>query len=604
MARPFTHLADRPWGLPRGRADRWLTGWLSVLLTLLIAGGSCWAILALNRAADRTQQAEVTLAEIQRNAQNAENLFSRSLSAPPPGRGPRLPGRSAAPPPGPPPPPPGGFSPSALQADNVALLNSLRSTVGDRDALDAVGRELMALNNALRPLAGPGGPQAAHIRGQQVVVRLQQALGRLSGSVAARRSEASELSNDGTLAIALLAALIVAAMLRHFDRRRRRDAEEHTNELRAQALRDPLTGLANRRQLNDDLALAARQATSERPVRLMLFDLDGFKDYNDAYGHHEGDLLLSRIARSLGAAVAPFGRAYRLGGDEFCALISNAENNHGDELDVRFQESLASSGEGFSIQASVGSVLLPNETGDPETAMQWADARMYANKDSGHLSAGQQTRNVALNLLAVQEPDIFKHSERVAGLAGAVGARLGISGQALPDLTRAAELHDIGKVAIPFAVLEKRGPLNDEEWELMRRHSIIGANILRVAPSLLRVATIVRSSHERFDGQGYPDGLVGNDIPLASRIVFACDCFDAMTSNRAYRAALPEEQAIAELTRCAGAQFDPVVVAALEECWREGLLPKTASALRSTSAATQSRKQNALRVGARTIPAR
>jgi HD-GYP domain-containing protein (c-di-GMP phosphodiesterase class II) len=123
-------------------------------------------------------------------------------------------------------------------------------------------------------------------------------------------------------------------------------------------------------------------------------------------------------------------------------------------------------------------------------------------------------------------------------------------------------LHNIGKVAIPFAVLHKPGPLDEQEWELMRRHPGIGANILSAAPALARVAEIVRCTHERHDGTGYPRGLAGEQIPLASRIVFVCDSFDAMISERPYGEVMTEADALQELRRCAGTQFDPYVVEA------------------------------------------
>jgi two-component system cell cycle response regulator len=534
--------------------------WLPVVLTLVIAGGSCWAVLALHRSSDRTRQAQVTLAEIERNIQNAENLFSKASSQAAP-LGP--PGHLGSA------PPPGGFQAVDLEANDLARLAALRSTTGDRSEIRAVSRDVVALNGALQTLTGATDRRAAVARGQRIVRRLDTALNLLSAKVAAQQRTAARLSNLGTVAIMLLAALVLAITLRRFDVRRRREAEEHAVELRKQALRDPLTGLPNRRQLTHDLGSAVSQASLEHPVKLMFFDLDGFKGYNDSFGHYEGDQLLSRLAHALGKAAAPFGAAYRLGGDEFCALISAASAD--EQFDAYLVESLASDGDGFSIRASMGSVLLPAETNDPETAMQWADARMYAQKDSGRLSAGEQSRNLALQLLAAQEPDVFRHSARVATLATYVGRRLGISGRALADLTRAAELHDIGKVAIPFSILEKPGRLSDDEWKLMRRHPIIGANILCSAPALASVADIVRCSHERLDGHGYPLGLAGKDIPLSGQIVFVCDSFDAMTSDRPYRGAMREEKAIAELDRCAGTQFDPQVVRALKACLSEEL---------------------------------
>jgi two-component system cell cycle response regulator len=152
----------------------------------------------------------------------------------------------------------------------------------------------------------------------------------------------------------------------------------------------------------------------------------------------------------------------------------------------------------------------------------------------------------------------------VAVLARSVGERLGITGPELDDLERAAELHDIGKIAIPDAILNKPGPLDIEEWDFMRRHTLIGESMLSAAPVLQAAARIVRSSHERFDGAGYPDGLRGEQIPLASRIVFVCDAFHAMTSDRPYGAAGSVDAALEELAECAGTQFDPVVVEAFQ----------------------------------------
>jgi HD-GYP domain-containing protein (c-di-GMP phosphodiesterase class II) len=139
---------------------------------------------------------------------------------------------------------------------------------------------------------------------------------------------------------------------------------------------------------------------------------------------------------------------------------------------------------------------------------------------------------------------------------------MGIAGTELDDLERAAELHDIGKIAIPDTILNKPGPLDDEEWAFMRRHTLIGESMLSAAPALHAAALIVRSSHERYDGAGYPDGLRGEQIPLASRIVFVCDAYHAMTSDRPYGVTASTPEALAELDACAGSQFDPAVVRA------------------------------------------
>jgi len=328
---------------------------------------------------------------------------------------------------------------------------------------------------------------------------------------------------------------------------------------RGEATIDPLTGLANRRQLAEDLAAVEREATPERPVRLLMFDLDGFKAYNDTFGHLGGDLLLSRVARAFKDAVGARGRAYRLGGDEFCALL---KTDCGKDTVAACLQALSADGDGFSITSSYGSVMIPTEASDFDHALQLADERMYAHKDSSRASAGRQTRDLALQILAAHEPVLHTHASHVAELTKGVARHLGLSGHELSDAVRAAELHDIGKVAIPYTVLHKPGSLDEHEWDLMRRHPTIGASILNAAPALARVAEIVGATHERYDGAGYPRGLAADEIPLASRIVFVCDSFDAMISARPFGQAQAEAQALDELRRCAGGQFDPQVVEA------------------------------------------
>jgi response regulator RpfG family c-di-GMP phosphodiesterase len=156
---------------------------------------------------------------------------------------------------------------------------------------------------------------------------------------------------------------------------------------------------------------------------------------------------------------------------------------------------------------------------------------------------------------------------------------MGIVGQTLADLRRAAELHDIGKMAIPDAILNKPEPLDDAEWRFMRRHTVIGERILHGSPALSRAAEIVRSSHEHFDGTGYPDGLAGDRIPVGARIVLVCDAYDAMVDERIYQPPMTTEEAVAELRRCAGQQFDPAVVEAFCAALPDVLRARAASAV-------------------------
>jgi diguanylate cyclase (GGDEF)-like protein len=329
--------------------------------------------------------------------------------------------------------------------------------------------------------------------------------------------------------------------------------------LQAEASTDSLTGLANRRNLVADLERRLERGHEASPCALMLFDLDGFKGYNDSFGHLAGDALLQRLGRALTGALRSTGKAYRLGGDEFCVLTDAALRTGVERASV---DALSERGEGFNIGASFGTVLLPAEATAPTEALRVADQRMYAQKNSGRATAGRQSMDVLLRALAERHPGLGEHLNGVAVLARDVGRHLGLDPEELERVCHAAQLHDVGKVAIPDAIMNKPGPLDEGEWAFMKRHTLIGERIVAAAPALAAVAHLVRCSHERVDGGGYPDGLAGDEIPFGARIVAVCDAFDAMISDRAYRERRSEIDALAELRRCAGTQFDPAIVEA------------------------------------------
>jgi len=334
---------------------------------------------------------------------------------------------------------------------------------------------------------------------------------------------------------------------------------------RRDAETDSLTGLANRRRLLFDLE--ARIEASTHTI-LLLFDLDGFKSYNDAFGHPAGDSLLTRLAGKLAEAAKPFGQAYRMGGDEFCVIADGDAVDRG-PIVVAALRALRDKGEGFEISSAYGAAILPEEATDLSEALRIADTRLYGNKDSRRASAGRQTREVLLSALYERDASLRGHLSAVARLARAVGERLSLPDADLQELVLAAELHDVGKLAIPDSILSKPGPLTEDEWIFAHRHTVIGERILSAAPALARVARTVRSTHERPDGMGYPDGLQGDQIPLLSRIVAVCNAFHAMTEETPYRSALSVDEACAELQRCSGTQFDGAVVEALLEVRRE-----------------------------------
>jgi diguanylate cyclase (GGDEF)-like protein len=331
----------------------------------------------------------------------------------------------------------------------------------------------------------------------------------------------------------------------------------------AHSMTDALTGIPNRRQLKADLEQGLKQASPAKPLLLMLFDLNGFKGYNDTFGHPAGDALLIRLAKALEHAMTEQGGcAYRLGGDEFCVLAA-VDPDATTPIVAVASQALSEHGGGFSITASYGAILLPQESQDVTEAMRLVDQRMYAQKTSARRSPDRQSRDVLLRALQERNPELAERHAAVARLAEAMGERMGLSSEDQAQLRQAAELHDIGKLALPEELLHKPGPLDAEEWAFVRRHPLIGERIIGAAPALAPAAKLVHSTHERFDGDGYPDGLAGEQIPLGARIIAVCDAFTAMTFPRPYAPQLPVPEAIAELRNCAGSQFDPAVVDAI-----------------------------------------
>jgi two-component system, cell cycle response regulator len=329
---------------------------------------------------------------------------------------------------------------------------------------------------------------------------------------------------------------------------------------------DSLTGLFNRGKLVYDLdrVFTANEPT---PHVLAFLDLDGFKSYNDAFGHPAGDALLVRLGQQLADAVGEQGRAYRMGGDEFAMLLNGDDASAGAAV-AAGAAALSERGEGFLVTCSCGTAELPTDATNRDSALQLADQRMYADKDSRRPSAGGEVEAVLLRILNQRAPDLSEHVNAVKNLAVAVGEKFELPPGELAALGRASELHDIGKIAIPDAILTKPGPLDASEWEFMRQHTILGERIVAAAPSLATVGRLIRCSHERWDGRGYPDALAGEEIPLAARIIFACDAYDAITTERPYSPARDPEAALTELRECAGSQFDPDVVGALEHAIR------------------------------------
>jgi diguanylate cyclase (GGDEF)-like protein len=359
-----------------------------------------------------------------------------------------------------------------------------------------------------------------------------------------------------SVAVGLAGASLVAVLVRTVLTFRAHKALLRAS--RRDAVTDGLTGLGNRRALmaHLDAVLADRTDTL-----LGLFDLDGFKRYNDSFGHPAGDAVLARLGRRLADVVERAGgRAYRMGGDEFCVLLPAPA-----DVDACTQ-ALCEQGEGFAIGCSAGSAVVPAEAVTVPEALRVADVRMYASKHARNDPGVAYVRDALRRMLAEHDPVLSLHDDEVADLAEDVARALDLPEPDVAIIRQAAELRDIGKLAMPDSILGKPGPLDAEEWGLMRRHSLIGERILQVSPALAAAGALVRSSHERWDGTGYPDALAGEAVAVGAGVVAACDAYYAMISPRPYRAQRTRAEALDELKRCAGTQFDPRIVEAVVGC--------------------------------------
>jgi diguanylate cyclase (GGDEF)-like protein len=397
-----------------------------------------------------------------------------------------------------------------------------------------------------------------------------RALSKAGSSYNARAAEARQQAVLGTAAVILTLLLAFAVFYLRSNKARlveERLARENRRLLvdsQEQALTDALTGLSNRRALMSDLAREIATARPDREVMLALFDLDGFKQYNDALGHPAGDALLTRLSARVSSTMEGMASAYRLGGDEFCILARVGPE--GSEAIARLAASaLSEDGAAPAISCSYGLALVPSETHSSEGAFKLADSRLYAQKATGPRSPVRQSADVLVQVLRERVGGTGEPTGDIAHLSAAVAAALGLDEHQVDRVRLAAELHDVGMAAIPDAILSKPGPLDEAELEVMRRHALIGERILLAAPSLANSAELVRATHERVDGRGYPDGLEADAIPIGARVIAVCDAYSALISDRPYRGALSVPAALAELRRCSGTQFDPTVVTILSE---------------------------------------
>jgi diguanylate cyclase (GGDEF)-like protein/putative nucleotidyltransferase with HDIG domain len=350
-----------------------------------------------------------------------------------------------------------------------------------------------------------------------------------------------------------------------------------------QARFDNLTGLLGHRAFHEALEIQLERGNG--PFTLASIDIDDFKLINDLHGHPIGDEALRRVAEALRRGAGEHDSVFRVGGEEFAVLLPGCTAEEARPKAERLREIVAATPFALPLRVSIGLASSPGDAQDRDSLLERADDALYGAKRAGKnrvVGAGEDRdaapvkresgRANLLDMLRTKDGDTLVHCARVAALAVDTGRVLGLDSSRLAVLRTAGQLHDIGKLALPDAVLNKPGPLDDDEMQLVRTHPLLGAELVR-AWGEPAAAQFVLEHHERIDGTGYPAGLAGDEISLEGRILHAVDALAAMTSDRPYRGAGTMQDAIAELRALSGTQFDPAVVSALEQVLARGEAP-------------------------------
>ncbi|WP_051807422.1 diguanylate cyclase [Actinoplanes subtropicus] len=475
-----------------------------------------------------------------------------------------------------------------LAADRDSAL-ALQVGLVDGTAVTSAGPHVPALPTT----AGAGLVTARHWR--YAVREVPDAPGWYVVAAARPRSTVQLAVQPTQAALLGLAVLMLAAALVGFRRYRKSAAQEFAAEQQARAEAeqrsrvDALTGLFNRRHAMETIEHELARGSTGPGLGVLMVDVDHFKRVNDRYGHSGGDTVLVAVAERLRTGVREWDVVARIGGEEFCVVAPGLDHEGAlAELGERLRLAIAErpvtlpGGALVPVTISIGAAMVAHDDGSAEHALDFADRALYSAKRQGRnrlrtfsqlgsadLRAEQPECLHIAEALAIssdlREGNLGAHSRQVADLSAAVARRLGLADEDVLRVQLGGWLHDVGKIAVPDAVLVKPGPLTDAERCTVGTHSAVGADLLRHFPELAPACAAVRHHHERFDGTGYPDGLAGDQIPLDARIVAAADAYSAMTADRPYRSPRTTAEAIGELRDSAGTQLDPVVVAALVE---------------------------------------
>jgi len=331
---------------------------------------------------------------------------------------------------------------------------------------------------------------------------------------------------------------------------------------------DNLTGLYNRKYIEDEIRNIERPC--HLPLSVIMSDINGLQLINNAYGNKTGDITLKKVAEILKKNCRRENITARWGEDEFIILQPLTDAKTTEEIiNMIKNECILNSDDSLQISLSFGYAEKNKAEENIWDIIESAEKRMLLNKFLNNKSCKNDVILALVTAISEKSMETKEHAERLKEICKKIGEIMGLSSQQLEELKLTSILHDIGKVSIKESILLKPCPLTEEEWMEMKKHSEIGYRIIQATPGLTSIAEYILYHHERWDGNGYPRGLKGEEIPLLSRIITVADSFDAMTNNRVYRKAMSREEAIAEIKRNAGTQFEPAVVNAfIESCYK------------------------------------
>jgi len=343
------------------------------------------------------------------------------------------------------------------------------------------------------------------------------------------------------------------------------EREKAMKEIKHLAYHDYLTGIYNRRYFEE--TFLSLDTEENRPLAIITGDINGLKMVNDHFGHAIGDELIKEMVRSVQSIIRDKDILARIDGDEFVILLTKSSEEDALELTNRLEDELERYVEIVNngnakvyLSVSFGCGIQKDDLQSMDKLMKESEAQLYRKKYYNARSTRSNMITAMMSTLFQKSEREKMHSERVGKYCQAIAKELNWDLKRINKIKVAGDLHDIGKIGINEAILNKEGKLNDEEWELMKQHPIKSAKILGETEQYKDIAYVVAAHHERWDGTGYPEGLEGDAIPIKARIIAVADAYDAMTETRPYRESYSKKEAILELKKCAGTQFDPNIV--------------------------------------------